>query len=114
MLPMFSILLIVLSLVSFSSAIVQPAAANDLPVLMLNTGGHQALIGGIAFTKDGKYVVSASEDKAVKVWDYQRGTAVRTLRGQMAPVLKAKFMQWRYRRITGGLQWAGTWDPLEA
>jgi WD40 repeat protein len=49
---------------------------------MLDTGGHQALIRSATFTPDGNYLVSAGEDKVVRVWDWRAGKTVRTFRGQ--------------------------------
>ena len=60
------------------------ARGDDKPILMLDTGGHQALIKGITFTPDGKYLVSAGDDKVVRVWDWRAGKTVRTIRGQVA------------------------------
>jgi WD40 repeat protein len=61
------------------------ARGDDKPILMLDTGGHQALIWGITLTADGKYVVSAGDDKVVRVWDWRAGKTVRTIRGQVGP-----------------------------
>jgi len=58
------------------------AAAEERPLLQLNTGGHMAIIHGLAFTPDGKFIVSASDDKVIRVWDWQKGVTVRTIRGQ--------------------------------
>jgi WD40 repeat protein len=63
----------------------EPKAAADSPLPMLDTGGHMALIRGIAFTPDGKQLVSASEDKTIRVWDLASGKTVRTIRGESAP-----------------------------
>jgi hypothetical protein len=64
----------------------QPVAVKqDLPVLMLDTGGHMAVITGLAFTPDGKQLVSAGDDKVIRVWDWQAGKTIRTIRGQVAP-----------------------------
>ena len=61
------------------------AGAQEPPVLMLDTGGHMGLVTEVAFTPDGKHLVSAGHDKVVRVWDWQAGRIVRTLRGQVGP-----------------------------
>jgi len=64
-------------------AAAKPAA--DAPLPMLDTGGHMAIINGIAFTPDGRQLVSASNDKTIRVWDLASGKTVRTIRGESAP-----------------------------
>src|SRR5262245_15151022 len=49
--------------------------------LMLDAGGHTAPVTGVAFTPDGKRVVSASIDKTVRVWSLETGKTVRMIRG---------------------------------
>ena len=61
----------------------KPAA--DAPLPMLDTGGHMGMIGSIAFTPDGRQLVSASDDKTIRVWDLASGKTVRTIRGESAP-----------------------------
>ncbi len=41
--------------------------------------------GDIAVTLDGKQLVSASNDKTIRVWDLATATTVRTIRGESAP-----------------------------
>ncbi len=67
------------------SATAKPMVAEDAPIPMLDTGGHMALIQSIAFTPDGRQIVSASEDKTIRVWDLATGKTVRTIRGEVAP-----------------------------
>jgi WD40 repeat protein len=57
---------------------------------MLDTGGHMLPIVGIAFTPDGRQLVSASEDKTIRVWDLATGKTVRTLRGESTPGIQGK------------------------
>ena len=38
------------------------------------------------FSPDGRYIVSASFDKALKLWDGLKGTFVATFRGHVGPV----------------------------
>ncbi len=61
------------------------AAAEERPILQLDTGGHMALIKVLAFTPDGKFIVSAGEDKVIRVWGWRKGVTVRTIRGQSGP-----------------------------
>jgi uncharacterized caspase-like protein/WD40 repeat protein len=56
------------------------AAEPDF-TLDLDSGGHRALIKDIAFTGDGQYLVSASDDKTIRIWDWESGVTLRTLRG---------------------------------
>ena len=58
---------------------------KDVPILQLNTAGHMAIIRGLSFTPDGKHLISAGEDKVIRVWDWQAGKTVRTIRGQVGP-----------------------------
>lgn len=57
-------------------------AAASKPILQLDTGGHTAVIRDLAFTPDGKFIVSAGDDKVIRVWDWRKGVTVRTIRGQ--------------------------------
>jgi WD40 repeat protein len=48
---------------------------------MLDTGGHMAKMTGVTFTPEGKQLVSAGDDKVIRVWDWQAGKTIRTIRG---------------------------------
>ena len=62
----------------------------DKPILSIDTGGHKARINDLVFTKDGRYLVSASNDKTIRVWDTSNGEVVRVLRGQIQAGNKGK------------------------
>jgi uncharacterized caspase-like protein/WD40 repeat protein len=53
--------------------------------LDLDTGGHRDFIKDLAFTPDGELLVSASDDKTIRVWDWRAGVTIRTIRGQIGP-----------------------------
>jgi WD40 repeat protein len=59
--------------------------ARDKPFLVLNTGGHSAPIASVLFTPDGKQVLSVSEDRTIRFWDYETGELLRTLRPPVGP-----------------------------
>ena len=58
------------------------ARAADRPIPQLDIGGHMAIIRGLAFTPGSKQLVSAGEDKEIRVWDLASGKTVRTMRGE--------------------------------
>ncbi len=70
-------------LVIFSS--VSAARAAGEPVLRIDPGGHKGLIWDIAFTKDGYRLITAGDDKTVRVWNLESGQTARTILGQIGP-----------------------------
>jgi len=67
-----------------------PVVAGQGPRLLLDNGGHRALVRDVLFTKDGRYLVSASSDTTVRVWDLKRGRSVRVFRGQIGEKERGK------------------------
>ena len=65
-----------------------PPVSDTTPRLVLDAGGHQAVIRKLLFTADGRELISISDDKTIRVWtvspDGRQTTLARTLRGQMA------------------------------
>ena len=43
--------------------------------------GHSAEVNSVAITRDGRFAVSASSDKSLKVWDLANKTVIRSLEG---------------------------------
>jgi Proline racemase/WD domain, G-beta repeat len=73
------------SILALVCAMTATARSEGAPFLMLDTGGHQANIWSMAYTPDGRYLISAGDDKAVRVWDLKENKAVRTIRRQSGP-----------------------------
>lgn len=48
--------------------------------------GHLQLINQVAFSPDGRWLLSASFDKSIKMWDGVKGTFVATFRSHVGPV----------------------------
>ncbi|MEO7730253.1 MAG: WD40 repeat domain-containing protein [Kofleriaceae bacterium] len=65
---------------------VRHAATRESPTLVRSLEGHTALVRACAVTQDGRYVVSASYDQTLKVWELASGRALATLEGHTARV----------------------------
>jgi WD40 repeat protein len=101
------ILIAVAALVWAGATVVR---GEEKPILMLDTGGHLALIRSIIFTSDGNYLISASDDKVIRIWDWRAGKAVRTIRGEVGPGPKGKIFA---MALSPDGRWlaAGGWFP---
>lgn len=56
---------------------------NGQPKLSLK--GHRILITSVAFSSDGKRLVSGSEDRTIKIWDVSTGKEIATLHEEGTP-----------------------------
>ena len=48
--------------------------------------GHELSVTSVAFTPDGRFVVSGSDDETVRVWSIADGTCTHTLAGHKTPI----------------------------
>ena len=64
----------------------EPTSENA-PRLVIEAGGHTAIIRELLFTADGRELISVSDDKTLRIWaispDGRRAALTRTIRGQM-------------------------------
>jgi WD40 repeat protein len=60
----------------------RPRGPVVTPMPVIDTGGHTAKINDVLFTRDGRYIVSAGEDKTIRVWDWRTGKLDRVIRGE--------------------------------
>ena len=55
--------------------------------------GYSRWVYSVAFSPDGKQVVSGSNDKTVRLWDAGTGAPLQTLKGHSASVRSVAFLQ---------------------
>jgi len=56
--------------------------------LVIESGGHMGVIRDVIFTNDSRYLISASLDKTIRVWDVQTGKLSRVIRGKIGKGLE--------------------------
>src|SRR4051794_37792488 len=57
----------------------------ERPVLVVDPGAHTAAIWRIDADREGRFLVTASEDKTVRVWAAEDGRLLRTIRLPAGP-----------------------------
>ena len=50
------------------------------PILVLDSGGHTAIVRKVLFTPDGRELISVSDDKTIRFWDVASGEPIRVIR----------------------------------
>jgi len=68
---------------------------------LMTLRGHEGRVHSVSFSTDGKRMVSASEDKTVKVWDAATGAELMTLRGHSDQVAGVAFSPDGKRIVSG-------------
>lgn len=73
-------------------------ASNGIQIYTIRTGkllrffrGYSSRVNSIDFRYDGKYIVSASNDKTVRIWDVAKGRSVRIFKGHRDFITTAFF-----------------------
>ena len=55
------------------------------PRLVIDSGGHAGIIRALVFSRDGSQLVSAGDDKLIRVWDLAEGLSKRLIFGPSGP-----------------------------
>ncbi|MCX7786850.1 MAG: caspase family protein [Spirochaetes bacterium] len=73
--------------------------------------GHSQEITVARFSPDGKYILSASDDATIKIWNFETGKEVRTFTGHAGSVKAAAFFPDGRYIVSGGLdKTVRVWD----
>ncbi|MHB8628429.1 MAG: eIF2A-related protein [Aggregatilineales bacterium] len=87
------------------------AASAPLPQLLRVFTGHQGAINSVAFSPDGKYFLTGSDDQTARLWDVQIGSVVHELSGHHGAVQSVAFSPDGKYILTGSKDFtAKLWD----
>ncbi len=93
--------------------------SNDYSIKMwnVNTGaeickfeGHTKKVNSVAFSRDEKKIISASEDGTIKLWDVARGELIKTFTGHEYGVKSVVFSQDKKTIISVSRNEVKVWD----
>ena len=78
--------------------------------VVIPTTGHSSAVKSIAFSPDGRWLVSASYDTTAKVWDIASGRLLRTLPGHTSLVLAVAVAPDGRKIVSSGGKALKIWD----
>ncbi|THH21102.1 hypothetical protein EW146_g406 [Bondarzewia mesenterica] len=74
---------------------------TDWPAIQNILKGHTWGVSSVAFSPDGKQIVSGSEDSTIRIWDAETGEAIRILEQHTGPVSSVIFSPDGKRILSG-------------
>ena len=80
-----------------------PARSKQGPEIFVQLG-HSGKVNTIAFSPDGKHILSGSDDKTIKLWDVETGREIRTFSGHEAQVLSLAVSPDGKYAVSGGFE----------
>jgi len=78
-----------------------PASSQEKPEIFVQTG-HAEYINAIAFSPDGRYALSGSDDCTLRLWDISTGREIRTFKGHKSWVRSVDFSPDGRYALSGG------------
>jgi WD40 repeat protein len=79
----------------------QQAERERLQEKIFSSLGHAGPVCGVAFSPDGKFALSGSEDHSARLWDVETGACLRVLEGHSASVMSVAWSPDGRRIISG-------------
>jgi WD40 repeat protein len=98
--------MVVLILMSFQGM----AAAAEKPNVFVQLGHSQSPVSDVAFSPDGRYVLTGSNDTTIKLWDAATGREIKTFSGHKDPVLSVAFSPDGRFALSGSMEEVKLWD----
>jgi WD40 repeat protein len=72
---------------------------NLFPILV--DQGHEDIVRTVVSSRDGRFMVSGSDDKTVKLWDFETGHLINTMKGHDRAVLSVSISPDNRRIVSG-------------
>ena len=73
--------------------------------------GHQNIVSTLAFSPDGRYLATASEDLSINLWDLGSGKRIKKMTGHTASIYSLSFSAESSLLVSGGADWTvRCWD----